>query len=115
MVERLSREQVLDLLFEEDFELSDGDNSDDDLAGGTAYLGNNELHQEELNLLAQSVVSCDSSPNGREESDDSEEEDSIMSTTCPQNNDEGKSKSDRVFMPRKLISERHFAVVIFSS
>ena len=51
MDERFASERVLELLFDDDFELLDGCDGDEDCSEGPAYLGNDELQLEELNAL----------------------------------------------------------------
>ena len=53
MDERFTSERVLELLFDNDFELSDGCDSDEDCSEGHSYLGNNELQLEDLDALAR--------------------------------------------------------------
>ena len=43
MDERFTSERVLELLFDDDFKLSDGCGSDEDCCEGTSNLGNDEL------------------------------------------------------------------------
>ena len=60
MDERFTSERVLELLFDDDFELSDSYDSDEDCSEGPTYLGNDELQLEELDALAREVTSADS-------------------------------------------------------
>ena len=59
MDERFTSEIVLELLFDDDFELSDGCDSDEDCSEGPSYLGNEECQLEELDALAREVTSAD--------------------------------------------------------
>ena len=59
MDERFTSERVLELLFDDDFELSDGCDSDKDCSEGPSYLGNDELQLEELDVLAREVTFAD--------------------------------------------------------
>ena len=59
MDERFTSERVLELLFDDGFELSDGCDSGEDCSEGPSYLGNNELQLEELDALAREVTSAD--------------------------------------------------------
>ena len=59
MDERFTSKRVLELLFDDDFELLDGCSSDKDCSEGPSYLGNDELQLEELDALAREVTSAD--------------------------------------------------------
>ena len=71
MDERLTSERVLELLFDDDFKLSDGCGSDEDCSEGPSYLRNDELQLEELDALAREVTSADmaSSDEGEDDGD----------------------------------------------
>ena len=68
MDKRFTSERVLELLFDDDFE-SDGCGSDGGCSEGPSYLGNNELHLEELDALAREVASGGSSDEGEDDGD----------------------------------------------
>ena len=55
MDECFTCESVLELLFDDDFELSDGCGSDENRSDGPSYLGNDDLQLEELDALAREV------------------------------------------------------------
>ena len=59
MDERFTSQRVLELLFDDDFELSDGCGSDEDCSEGPSYLGNDKLQLEVLDALAREVTSAD--------------------------------------------------------
>ena len=69
MAERFSSERVLELLFDDDFDLSDGCSSDEDSSEGPSYLGNYELHPQDLDALTKAVSSTEVDSNDRESSD----------------------------------------------
>ena len=71
MDERFTSERVLELLFDDDFELLDGCDSDEDCSEGPSYLGNDELQLEALDALAREVTSADmaSSDEGEDDGD----------------------------------------------
>ena len=51
MAEEFSSKKVLELLFDDDFHLSGGCSSDEECTEGPSYLGNDELHPQDLNAL----------------------------------------------------------------
>ena len=55
MAERHDSRQVLELLFADDFELSDSDGSDDEDAGECSYLGDKRLEYPDLENLREAV------------------------------------------------------------
>ena len=57
MAERIDRARVLDLLFDDGFDLSDCDSDDDDEEQVSSYLGDEVLDLEELAALSRAVSS----------------------------------------------------------
>ena len=57
MAEKFSGENVLDLLFDNDFYMSGGRSSDEECNGGLSYLGNDKLYTQDLNALDRPVTS----------------------------------------------------------
>ena len=55
------------IYFDDDFELSDGCDSDEDCSEGPSYLGNDELQLEELDALAREVTSADMASRWRQQ------------------------------------------------
>ena len=94
MAERFSRDRVLDLLFDSDFDLSDGDSSDEDSGEGPSYLGNDELHPLELDALAGALTStefaCSESNCSETESTAEDDEEFILAVTS-EDEDGGKN------------------------
>ena len=78
MDERFTSVRVLEILFDEDFELSDGCGSDEDCSEGLSYLGNNELQLEELDALAREVTSTDMASSDGGSSDEGEDDGDVM-------------------------------------
>ena len=72
--ERFTSERVLELLFDDDFELSDGCSSYEDYSEGPSYLGNDELQLEELDALAREVTSADMASSDGGSSDEGEDD-----------------------------------------
>ena len=65
---------VLELLFDDDFYLSDGCSSDKGYSEGPSYLGNDELHPQELNTLDRVVTSTGEASSDRGSSDECEDD-----------------------------------------
>ena len=74
MDERFTNKRVLELFFDDDFELSDGCGSDEDCSEGPSYLGNDELQLEELDALAREVTSADMASSDGGSSDEGEDD-----------------------------------------
>ena len=55
MAERFDGKKVLELLFDDDFDLPDGDDSEDEDAGESSYLGEKALDHVELRSLSEAV------------------------------------------------------------
>ena len=62
--QQFSSEKLLQLLFDDDFYLSDGCSSDE-CSEGSSYLGNDELHPQDLNALDRAVTSAGEASSGR--------------------------------------------------
>ena len=58
MAKQFSSEKVLELQFDDGFYLSDGCSSNEECSEGPSYLGNIELHPQDLNALDRSVTSA---------------------------------------------------------
>ena len=63
MAEQFSSEKVLELLFDNGFYLSGGCSSDEECSESPSYLGNDELHPQDLNALGRAVVSAEEASN----------------------------------------------------
>ena len=74
MDERTSERVFLELLFDDNFELSDGCGSDEDCSEGPSYLGNDELQLEELDALAREVTPADMASSDGSSSDEGEDD-----------------------------------------
>ena len=74
MDEPFASERVMELLFDDDFELSDGCGSDEDCSEGPSYLGYDELQLEELDALAREVTSADMASSERGSTDEVEDD-----------------------------------------
>ena len=61
------------LLFNNDFYLSGGSSSDVECNEGHSYLGNDELHSQDLNALDRSVTSAEEA-SGRGSTDECEDD-----------------------------------------
>ena len=48
----------MELLFDDVFHLSDGGSSNEECSEGPSYLGNDELHPQDLNALDRAVTSA---------------------------------------------------------
>ena len=81
MAKRFSTETVLELLFDDDLHLSDGCSSDEECSEGPSYLGNDELHPQELNTFDRAITSAGEANSGRGSSDDCED-DEVMKILC---------------------------------
>ena len=73
MDKRFTSERVLELLFDDDFELLDGCGSDEDRSESPSYFGNDELQLEELDALAREVTSTDMASSDGGSSDEGED------------------------------------------
>ena len=73
MDECFTSERVLELLIDDNFELSDGCGSDKDCSEGPSYLGNAELQLEELDALGKEVTSAEMASSDRGNSDEGED------------------------------------------
>ena len=68
----------MELLFDNDFYLSDGCSSDEDCSEGPSYLGNDELHSQNMNALDRTVT-CAGASSGRGSSDECEDDEDTVS------------------------------------
>ena len=53
--EQFSSEKVLELLFYDDFYLTGGCSSDEECSEGPSYLGNDELHPQDLDRVLEKL------------------------------------------------------------
>ena len=58
MAEQFTSEKVLELQFDDGFYLSGGCSSNEECSEGPSYLGNIELHPQDLNALDRAVTSA---------------------------------------------------------
>ena len=72
---------MLELLFDDDFYLSDGCSSDEECSEGPSYLRNDELHPQDLNALDRAVNSAEEASSGRGSSDECQD-DEVMKILC---------------------------------
>ena len=70
MVEWFSSEKVLDLLLDDDFDLSDSCSTNEECTEGSSQLGNDELHPQDLNDSDRVVNSAGEASSGRGSSDE---------------------------------------------
>ena len=67
----------MELLFDDVFYLSDGCSSDEECP---SYLGNDELHTQDLNALDRALTSAGEASSDRDSSDECEDE--VMKILC---------------------------------
>ena len=89
MDERFS-ERVLELLFDDDFELLDGCGSDEDCSEGP--FGNDELQLEELDALAREVTSAYIASTDGGSSDEGEDDGDFVPAVVSGDEIEGKTE-----------------------
>ena len=74
MAEQFSSEKVLELLFDDGFYLSDGCSSNEECSDVPSYLGNDELHAQDLDVLDRAVTSAGEASSDRGSSDECEDD-----------------------------------------
>ena len=72
---------MLELLFDDGFYLSGGCSSDEECSEGPSYLGNDELHPQDLNASGRAVTSAGEASSDRGSSDECEG-DEVMKIYC---------------------------------
>ena len=74
MAEHFSSEKALELLFDNVFYLSDDCSSDKECSEVPSYLGNDELHPQDLNALDTAITSGGEASSCRGSSDECEDD-----------------------------------------
>ena len=77
MAEQFSSEKLLNFLFDDDFYLSLGCNSNEECSEVPSDLGNNELHTQDLNTLDTAVSSAGKASSDSGSSDECEDDESL--------------------------------------
>ena len=81
MAKQFSSEKVLDLLFDDGFALSDGGSSNEECSEVPSYLGNDELHPQDVNASDGTVTSAGEASSDRGSSDECED-DEVVRILC---------------------------------